>query len=182
MTKPTTPQHSASTNARQAAPSAAPPLHIKLIIKELETLINKSNAHVSFDEAVKGISRQVLGSVPNDLPYSIWQLVEHIRIVQWDILEFSRNPHHQSPKWPDEYWPKERTPADPKGWKKSLDQIAADRKAFTALLHEAGEDLYKPFSHGDGQTLFREAVLIADHTSYHTGEIILLRRILEDWK
>jgi hypothetical protein len=153
-----------------------------LIIKELEALINKGNAHVSFEEAVKGISQSLLGSVPKDLPYSIWQLVEHIRIAQWDILEFSRNPHHQSPKWPDDYWPKERTPSDSKTWKKSLDQIASDRKAFTTLLHEAGEELFTPFPHGNGQSLLREALLVADHTSYHTGEIILLRRILEDWK
>ena len=182
MTKSTTSQQSAPAKTRQGTQTSAPPIHTQLIIKELEELINKGNAHASFDEAVKGISHQLLGSVPNDLPYSIWQLVEHIRIAQWDILEFSRNPRHQSIKWPDDYWPKERTPADPKDWKKSLDQIASDRKAFITLLHDAGEDLYTPFPYGDGQSLLREALLIADHTSYHTGEIILLRRILEDWK
>ena len=156
--------------------------HNKLIIKELEAVLTKGNAHVTFEEAVKGISPALLGSVPNELPYSIWQLVEHIRITQWDILEFSRNPDHQSPKWPDDYWPKERTPSDPNAWKESLDQVAADKKAFIGLLHGAGEQLYTRFPHGDGQTLLREALLIADHTSYHTGEIILLRRILDDWK
>ena len=177
---PDTSSHGVPATSRN--PVTTLTIRTKLIIKELEALINKGNAHASFEEAVRGISLHLLGAVPNDVPYSIWQLVEHIRIAQWDILEFSRNPNHQSPKWPDDYWPKERKPSDSKAWKKSLDQIASDRKAFTTLLHEAGEELYTPFPYGNGQSLLREALLIADHTSYHTGEIILLRRILEDWK
>jgi hypothetical protein len=97
--------------------SAEPVNHINLIINELSDLLNGGNAHASFDEAIKDISFDLLGSVPHGLPYSLWQLVEHIRIAQWDILEFSRNPHHKSPKWPDEYWPKEKAPADAKAWK-----------------------------------------------------------------
>lgn len=156
--------------------------YTSFVINELEELINKGNAHVSFDEAVKDIRQDLYGVVPQGLPYSIWQLVEHIRITQWDILEFSRDPHHISPKWPEGYWPKEKAPAHPGDLKKSVEQMAADRKAFIGLLHEAaGEGLYAPFPHGDGQSLFREALLIADHTSYHTGEIIILRRLLKDW-
>lgn len=151
------------------------------VIKELEEVIRKGNAHASFDEAVKGIKPNLIGIVPDGLPYSLWQLIEHIRITQWDILEFSRDPLHKSPKWPDGYWLKEPAPAHPGDVKKSVEQMAADRKAFIGLLHEAGEEIYTPFAHGDGQSLFREALLIADHTSYHTGEIIILRRLLKDW-
>jgi hypothetical protein len=155
--------------------------HTSFVIKELEEVIKKGNAHAGFDEAVKGIKPDLIGVVPDGLPYSLWQLIEHIRITQWDILEFSRDPLHKSPKWPDEYWPKEPAPAHPGDVKKSVEQMAADRKAFIGLLHAAGEEIYAPFAHGDGQSLFREALLIADHTSYHTGEIIILRRLLNDW-
>jgi hypothetical protein len=151
-------------------------------IRDLIDALDGSNAHASFEDAVRNIRQDLLGEVPDGLPYSIWQLVEHIRITQWDILEFSRNAEHVSPEWPKGYWPAERAPAQPKDWKQSLDQIAADRKAFIGLLHKAGEAIYTPFSYGDGQSLFREAVLIVDHTSYHTGEIIVLRRLLKDWK
>jgi hypothetical protein len=151
------------------------------VIKELEEVIRKGNAHASFDEAVKGIRPDLIGVVPEGLPYSLWQLIEHIRITQWDILEFSRDPDHKSPKWPDGYWPKEPAPAHPGDLKKSVEQMDADRKAFIGLLHAAGEEIYTPFAYGDGQSLFREALLIADHTSYHTGEIIILRRLLKDW-
>jgi DinB superfamily len=152
------------------------------IVKELASSLQKGDAHATFEDAVSGISEDILGSAPGKLPYSIWQLVEHIRIAQWDIVAFSRDPHHKSPKWPDEFWPKEKAPSDAKAWKKSLDQIASDRKEFIDLLHKAGEDLTAPLPHGDGQSLFHEAMLIIDHTSYHTAEIILLRRLLGAWK
>ena len=156
--------------------------YTSFVIKELEEVIKIGNAHASFDEAVKGISSDLYGVVPEGLPYSLWQLIEHIRITQWDILEFSRDPHHKSPKWPEEYWPTEKAPAHSGDVKKSVERMAGDRKAFIGLLHEAGEEIYTPFAHGNGQSLFREALLIADHTSYHTGEIIILRRLLKDWE
>lgn len=155
--------------------------HVSFVIKELEELIKRGNAHASFDETVKDIRQELYGIVPEGLPYSLWQLVEHIRITQWDILEFSRDPQHVSPKWPDGYWPKEKAPAHPGDFKKSVAQMGADRGTFIGLLHAAGEGIYTPFPHGDGQSLFREALLIADHTSYHTGEIIILRQLLRDW-
>jgi hypothetical protein len=162
--------------------SSAVKTHSTDVIKHLEEAMVGSNAHASFDDAVRDIPHDLLGSIPTHLPYSIWQLVEHIRITQWDILEFSRDPHHKSPHWPDDYWPREKAPAHSGDWQKSLDRIAADRKTFIALLRKAGEDIYAALPHGDGQSLFREAVLIIDHTSYHTGEIIVLRRLLKSWK
>jgi hypothetical protein len=152
------------------------------IIKELTAFLNGGNAHASFEDAIAGTTEKLLGEKPKGLPYSIWQLAEHIRITQWDILEFSRNPAHKSPKWPDEYWPKEAAPADSHAWQASIKQVGEDREAFIALLKEKQDELHIPFAHGEGQTLFREALLIADHTSYHTGEIIVIRRLLKDWK
>lgn len=162
--------------------SAAIKGHTTEVIDRLTEALNGSNAHASFEDAVKDVRHDILGTVPNGLPYSIWQLAEHIRITQWDILGFSRDPSHVSPDWPAGYWPKEKAPDHAKEWTQTLDRIAADRKAFVDLLRNAGERIYDAFPYGDGQSLFREAVLIIDHTSYHTGEIIVVRRLLGDWK
>ena len=154
-----------------------------VIVKELEEAIVKGNAHATFEEAVKNIPHELLGQTPDGLPYSIWQLVEHLRITQWDILDFCRNPDYKSGNWPDDYWPKEKGPAHKGDLKKSVDAFVADRKAFIELLRKAGDDeLYTPLKHGDGQNLFREALLIIDHNSYHIGELIVIRRLLGAWK
>jgi DinB superfamily len=160
-------------------------LHMKNsspLVKELEAGLNGGNAHASFEDAVKNIPFKHLGEIPDGLPYSLWQLVEHLRLAQWDILDFCRNPDYRAMEWPAAYWPKEKAPAHAGDLKKSVDQILADRQAFIHLLREAGDDLHTQIPHGDGQTLFREAILIIDHNSYHTGEIVLLRRLLGDWK
>lgn len=152
------------------------------IIKELIALLKKGNAHVSFNDAIKNIPFEDLGKKPNGLPYSIWQETEHIRITQKDILDFSANKNYKELKWPDDYWPKEAAPKDEATWKKSITGIQNDLKKFIELLKDENVDLYTPFQHGSGQNLLREALLIADHTSYHTGEIIVIRRLLGNWK
>jgi hypothetical protein len=149
--------------------------------EQLIQLLTGSNAHQSFEDAINDLPASLRGVKPDKLPYSIWQLVEHIRIAQWDILEFSRDSTHRSPKWPEGYWPKEEAPADDAAWEKGLQQIQQDRDAFVALLHDPERDLYAPFTHGTGQNLLREALLIADHTAYHVGEIIIIRRLLNAW-
>ncbi len=108
--------------------------------------------------------------------------MEHIRIAQWDMLEFSRNPKHKSPKWREEDWPKESGPESAKKWSESAQQIADDRRSFISMIEDEKLDLFQPFPHGDGQNLMHEAMLVADHTSYHTGEIVLIRRLLKDWR
>lgn len=154
-----------------------------VIVEELISLINKGNAHATFEDAVEGVSLALLTQIPANLPYGIWHLAEHIRIAQLDIVEFCINPNYQSPKWPDGYWP-ERTDQQisEKQWKETLKQIAADKQRFIDLLKDPAVDLFTPFQHGSGQHLFREALLIADHNSYHTAEIIVVRRLLKDWK
>ena len=153
-----------------------------IIVKQLAELLEKGNAHVTLEGAVKDLPAELRSVKADKMPYTIWQLLEHIRITQWDILEFSSNPDHQSPVWPDEYWPKEGAPASEDAWKNSLHQIKNDRKDFIALLQRESDKLLMPFPYGDGQNLLREALLIADHTSYHTGEIVVLRRLLGAWK
>lgn len=150
--------------------------------KQLIDVLTGSNAHQSFEGAVKNLPAELRGVTPDKLPYSIWQLVDHIRIVQWDILEFSRDPTHKSPPWPKGYWSTETAPADERTWQQALDQIQQDRNAFVTLLNDPQHDLYEPFTHGNGQNLLREALLIADHTAYHVGEIIIIRRLLNAWK
>ena len=153
-----------------------------LIINELSKLINKGNAHVTFDDAVEDIPLDKLAIVPENLPYNLWQLTEHIRIAQWDILEFCMNPRHKSPKWPDEYWPGATEVPDRINWETCLKQIKADRQRFIQLINDPDIDLYQPLAHGTGQNIFREALLIADHNAYHVGQIILIRRLLNIWK
>jgi hypothetical protein len=152
----------------------------KILIAELTKLLEGGTAHASFDDALEGLPPELRGVVPDQLPYSIWQLVEHIRIAQWDMLEFSKSEKHISPAWPDGYWVAEIEPEDEEQWENSIHQISDDRDEFIALLKS--EDLYKALPHGDGQSILREALQIADHNAYHTGQIILVRRLLGDWE
>jgi len=151
------------------------------IIDNLINLLNKGNAHISLDEALKNIPFEILGERPNGLPYSIWQLTEHIRIAQSDILNFSKDSQYRSPNWPDDYWPKEVKPASEQAWENCIRQIKKDRESFINLLRNSADNLFIPFEYGDGQTLLREALVLADHQSYHTGEIMIIRRILKNW-
>ncbi|MES2268229.1 MAG: DinB family protein [Bacteroidota bacterium] len=151
-----------------------------ILISELIKLIEGGGAHATLEDALADLPKELRGVKPHNLPYSIWQLAEHIRIAQWDMLEFSKDGSHQSPKWPDDYWPKEAEPADDAAWNKTIEQINADRAEFINLLKSG--DIYEKIPHGDGQSILREALQVADHNAYHTSEIILLRRLLGAWK
>lgn len=159
----------------------SPIQHEQALKDQLVALLNGGQAHATLEDILADIPFEHTGSQPNGLPYSIWQLVEHIRFTQWDILDFSRNSAYHAPKWPDDYWTPELAPASADQWKESISQIQADRNAFISLVENANADLYTPFPHGDGQNLLREALLIADHTSHHLGQVIILRRLLHDW-
>ena len=152
-----------------------------VLLDELIFLLKKGNAHVSFNDAVKNIPFEDLGKTPEGLPYSIWQITEHIRITQKDILDFSAYTNYNELNWPNDYWPKEAAPENEDAWTDSVKAINDDLNEFIELLKSA-EDIYKRFVYGDGQSLLREALVIADHTSYHTGEIIVIRRSLGNWK
>ena len=154
----------------------------KEIIKQLTKSLKGGKAFSPLQKTLENIPANKRGEVPKNLPYSLWQLVEHIRISQWDILDFSRNPHYKEMSWPEDYWPKEAAPKNDASWNKSVKKIFDDQAAFIALLETPGCDLYTPFSWGKGQNLLREAMLIATHTAYHSGEIIVVRRLLGIWE
>ena len=147
--------------------------------QHLSNLLTKAEAHVDLESELKNFPHELRGRKPPGAPHTPWQLLEHIRIAQWDILEFSKDARHKSPKWPDDYWPRTEAPPDDKAWDKSVKQVLDDLKAMCDLAGDARRDLYAKIPHGDGQTLLREALLVADHNAYHLGQIVMLRRILE---
>jgi DinB superfamily len=151
--------------------------------KQLIALLHGGQAHATFDEAIKDLPVELRGKVPPNLPYSAWQLLEHLRITQRDILNFSAPPTggYHAIKWPDDYWPKEQQPPSAHAWDQSIATIHSDLKHFIALIENPSADLYRPFRWGDGQNLLREALLVSDHTAYHLGELIVLRRLLGAW-
>jgi hypothetical protein len=151
-----------------------------IIIEELKKLLLGGGAHISLQGALKDLRPELRGVKPPHTPYSIWQLVEHIRIAQWDMLRFCQDAAYKSPKWPDEYWPKGSAPADDSAWDASLKQINADLDEFIELMEHS--DIYLQIPHGTGQSVLREALQIADHNAYHIGEIVAIRRFLGDWK
>ena len=145
-------------------------------------LLTEGGAHAGFDEAVRGLPPALRGKKVKGSPYSAWMLLEHLRLAQWDILEFSRNPKHKSEPWPSGYWPKSSAPPSASAWDKSVKAFQRDLQAMAALVRNPKANLFTPFAWGDGQTLLREALLLADHNAYHVGELVLLRRLLGAWK
>ncbi|OJV12867.1 MAG: ABC transporter [Dyadobacter sp. 50-39] len=154
----------------------------KKLINELTDLVKGGNAHVTLEEALSGIPADQRAVTPANLPYSIWQLVEHIRIAQKDIVDFSISKDYQTLIWPDEYWPQPTDQVSDAQWEESVKQINNDQQRFFNLLHDEQRDLFSPLPWGSGQNIVREAMLIADHNSYHTAEIIVARRLLGIWK
>ena len=143
-------------------------------------LLSGRGAHLPFERAVADVPDDLRGVVPEGAASSLWQQLEHLRIAQWDILEFSRDAAHVSPAFPDGYWPDAALP--PAGaWQRSVDAFLADRDAMIALIRDPQADLYRRIPHGTGQTLLREALVLADHNAYHVGQIVLLRRLLGCW-
>jgi DinB superfamily len=156
--------------------------HDASLRQHLISLLKGGNAHAGFDHAVKDLPPGLRGKRPKGAEHSPWEVLEHLRIAQWDILEFSRNPKHKSPDWPSGYWPDTQAPPDEKAWDKSVRAFRKDLKAMCDLVADESTDLFAKIPHGDGQTILREALLTADHNAYHLGELVLLRRLLGAWK
>ena len=144
-------------------------------------LLSGGGAHLGFEQAIAELPEELRGAKVENVPHTPWRIVEHLRICQWDILEFSRNPKHVSPEFPDGYWPKTDAPPNAKDWDRSVTQFREDLKAMIELVVNPGTDLHAPIPHGDGQTVLREALLVADHNAYHLGQLVLLRRCLGAW-
>jgi hypothetical protein len=151
------------------------------IREHLVKLLSWEDAHVGFDAAVAELPARLRGNVPADLPYSPWQLLEHLRITQHDILDFCRNPAYRELSWPDEYWPRAAAPPSPGAWDASIEQFRRDRSALEELARDPSVDLEARIPHGSGQTYLRELLLAADHAAYHIGELIVVRRLLGAW-
>ncbi|HWY58680.1 MAG TPA: DinB family protein [Terriglobales bacterium] len=153
----------------------------KALRKHIVDLLQGGNAHAKFEELTAGIPPKLLGERPAGLPHSLWMLLEHLRIAQWDILEFSRNTKHASPKWPEEYWPKTEKPPSTADWNASIKKFRQDLKAMQDLVKDPRTDLFARIPWGDGQTVLREALLVADHNAYHLGQMLDVRRLLRVW-
>ena len=156
--------------------------HAKQLREHVLYLLDGGGAHARFNDAVKDMPERLRSVKPDGLPHSAWMLIEHLRIAQRDILEFSRNSKHASPKWPEGYWPKTQAPPSPAGWNKSVQQFRKDLKAMQDLVANARTDLYARIPWGDGQTILRQALLLADHNAYHIAQLIDVRRLVGAWK
>ncbi|MGO9677408.1 MAG: DinB family protein [Candidatus Sulfotelmatobacter sp.] len=154
----------------------------KQLREHLLCLLNGGGAHARFDDVVKNWPENLRGTKPIGLPHTPWMLVEHLRLAQWDILEFSRNSKHTSPEWPKGYWPKTEAPPSPAAWNKTVQQFRKDLKSMQDLVANPKTGLYARIPWGDGQTILREALLVADHNAYHLGQLVDLRRLLGAWK
>src|SRR5271157_5636507 len=144
--------------------------------QQVAKVLDWGEAHVDFERALEDLAFDQQGRVPAGLPYSAWQLLEHMRIALWDILEFTRGSERTSPKWPEGYWPATVAPPDDKAWKHSVDSFQGDLEGMRKLIADPARDLFQPLAHGTGQTLLREALLAADHNAYHLGQLVLVRK------
>ena len=164
---------------RKTKPAANPDQALR---EQLVWLLDGGHAHAKFDDVVASFPAKLRGEKPAGLPYSAWRLLEHMRIAQWDMLEFSRDPNHESPEWPRGYWPLSDAPPSEAAWEKSIKDFRSDLRQTMKLVSDPKSDLYTPFPWGDGQNLLREALQIADHNAYHLGELLVVRRLLGAWK
>jgi DinB superfamily len=153
--------------------------NIESLRHHLVNLLTKGEAHVDIGSTLKEFPPKLRGRKPEGAPHTPWQLLEHMRLAQRDILRFSVDPKHVSPKWPEGYWPKHDAPASDKTWRESVQQFLKDLDAVCDLVRDKKNDLFAPIPHGDGQTLLREVLLVADHNSYHLGQLVLVRKTLE---
>lgn len=153
----------------------------KALREQLAKLLDGGEAHAGWRTALAEMPENLQGVKPQGAPHTAWQLLEHLRIAQWDILEFSRNPKHVSPQFPEGYWPATEAPPDSRAWKKSAEAFGRDLAEMKKLVADSKTDLFEPISHGDGQTILREALLVADHNAYHLGQIALVRKMLGAW-
>jgi len=154
----------------------------KALREHLENLLTGGGAHVDWKATFSGVPPKMRGVRPSGVPYSLWELLEHLRIAQWDILEFSRDAKHVSPEWPKGYWPDSQAPPNAKAWDKSLKLFARDLATMKKIVASPKTDLFAKIPHGTGQTILRETLLVADHNAYHLGQALTVRRLLGIWK
>ena len=155
--------------------------HDQLLREHIVYLLDGGGAHAKFDDVVNDFPVKLRGQKPAGLPHTPWMLLEHMRIAQQDILEFSRNSKYESPEWPEGYWPKHESPANAAAWDTSIKNFHKDLKAMRDLVADPNTDLFAKIPWGDGQTILREALLAADHNAYHLGQLVDVKRALGAW-
>ncbi len=166
---------------RQPARPREPTDPHRALREHVVALLEGAHAHVQFEDAVADLPTELRGAKPAGQPFTPWRLLEHIRISQWDIVEFTNSATHVSPEWPRGYWPPDDAPPDARDWEKSVAQVIRDRGAMKRLVTDPGTDLFARLPHGTGQTVLGEALLIADHNAYHVGQLVFVRRLLGAW-
>jgi hypothetical protein len=144
-------------------------------------LLRGGGAHLNFDKAVARLPAKLRGAKPAGMPHTPWRLVEHMRLAQWDILDFCRNPRYVTSDFPEYYWPKADSPPNSKAWDASIQAFRKDLKAMEKLVNDPATNLFARIPHGEGQTILREALLVADHNAYHLGQLVVVRRLLGAW-
>jgi len=154
----------------------------KVVREQLLSLLRGGNAHLNFDQAVADFPIQNINTRPPNISYTPWYLLEHLRIAQWDILEFIRDPKHVSPTWPEGYWPPENEEADQAKWEKTISDFQADMQTLQDMVVDRQVDLYAPILHAPDYTILREILLVADHNAYHIGEFAILRQVMNNWQ
>jgi len=154
----------------------------KALRRHLVNLLQGRGAHMPFEDAVADFPPDMINTRPPNVSYTPWHLIEHLRIAQWDILEYVRNPEHESPPWPEGYWPAPDAQTDVAGWNVSIEMFQRDLRDMQAIVEDPANDLLAPISHGyDGHTIMREALILADHNAYHVGELAILRQVMGAW-
>lgn len=152
-----------------------------IVREQLLDLLRGGNAHMDFDQAVDQFPPPYFNSQPPNSDYTPWRLLEHMRIAQWDILEFIRNPNHVSPAWPEGYWPPQGEKADRKKWERTIRTFRVDLQTMKGIVENPNTSLLAPLAHAEGYTMLREVLVLADHNSYHIGEFAILRQIMGTW-
>jgi hypothetical protein len=153
-----------------------------LLRQQLVKLLTGSEAHSDFDAAVNNVPEESRGKRPKGAEHSPWELLEHLRIAQWDILEYAINPKHKSPGFPEGYWPASQAPGSAEQWDQSVRNFRKDLKRLCDLVLSESTDLHAKIPHGEGQTILRQALLTADHNAYHVGQLVLVRKLLGAWR
>ncbi len=152
-----------------------------IVREQLLALLRGGNAHMTFESAVSDFPEEHLNTPPPSVPYTPWHLLEHLRIAQWDILEFIRDPNHKSPNWPEGYWPERDEKADPSKWDETVQAFRRDLQALQEIVEDPQTELYAPIPHAPDYTIFREILVVADHNAYHIGEFAILRQVMSTW-
>jgi hypothetical protein len=153
----------------------------QVIREHVVQLLAHSQAHMSFEEAVADFPPAQINIVFPNGTYTAWHLLEHLRLTQWDILDFMCNPHYQEREWPQDYWPAPDLQASPEDWQRTIASFQADLRTLVEMARDPATDLYAPIPHGSGQTILRELLLVADHNAYHIGELAIMRQVMGTW-